>query len=192
VNQQGSDVTEGEGRGNLDPRRDYRHHNKSKAMKLAADEFIRRFLLHALPDGFHRIRHYGFLANRHRADKLALCRRLLAAPAPIADDNDSSDSARNPGLPVSCARRCRSRRGVKACAGCSSAVVARRFTSSEVPPSRGRVEQVGSSFPLRVVGVLELDPPDAGLVGVGKALRDNAFEVMDAHQMKELSPSPLD
>jgi hypothetical protein len=36
----------------------------------------------ALPDGFHRIRHYGFLANRHRADKLAQCRRLLAAPAP--------------------------------------------------------------------------------------------------------------
>src|SRR6266446_6800659 len=62
--------------------RDYRHHNKSKVMTLAADEFIRRFLLHALPDGFHRIRHYGFLANRHRADKLALCRRLLAAPAP--------------------------------------------------------------------------------------------------------------
>jgi hypothetical protein len=77
--------------------RDYRHHNKSKVMTLAADEFIRRFLLHALPDGFHRIRHYGFLANRHRADKLALCRRLLAAPAPapIADDNDSSDSAWN-------------------------------------------------------------------------------------------------
>jgi hypothetical protein len=77
--------------------RDYRHHNKSKVMTLAADEFIRRFLLHALPDGFHRIRHYGFLANRHRADKLALCRRLLAAPAPapIADDNDCSDSARN-------------------------------------------------------------------------------------------------
>jgi hypothetical protein len=59
-------------------------------MTLAADEFIRRFLLHALPDGFHRIRHYGFLANRHWADKLALCRRLLAAPAPAhtADDKD--------------------------------------------------------------------------------------------------------
>jgi hypothetical protein len=44
--------------------RDYRHHNKNKVMTIAADEFIRRFLLHALPDGFHRIRHYGFLANR--------------------------------------------------------------------------------------------------------------------------------
>jgi len=47
--------------------RDYRHHNRNKVMTLAAEEFIRRFLLHALPDGFHRIRHYGFLANRQRA-----------------------------------------------------------------------------------------------------------------------------
>jgi hypothetical protein len=62
--------------------RDYRHHDKLKLMTLAADEFIRRFLLHTLPDGFHRIRHYGFLANGHRASKLAQCRRLLAAPTP--------------------------------------------------------------------------------------------------------------
>gem|GEM_PF-4884440 len=40
---------------------DYRHHNKSKVMTIAAFEFIRRFLLHTLADGFHRIRHYGFL-----------------------------------------------------------------------------------------------------------------------------------
>ena len=62
--------------------RDYRHHDKVKMMTLAADEFMRRFLLHSLPDGFHRIRHYGFLANGHRAAKLALCRRLLAMPPP--------------------------------------------------------------------------------------------------------------
>jgi Putative transposase/Transposase zinc-binding domain len=70
--------------------RDYRHHNKSKVMALAADEFIRRFLLHTLPDGFHRIRHYGFLGNRHRAEKLALCREFLAistaAPPNKADE----------------------------------------------------------------------------------------------------------
>ena len=47
-------------------------------MTLDAHEFIRRFLLHTLPDGFHWIRHYGFLANGHRAEKLALCRTLLA------------------------------------------------------------------------------------------------------------------
>lgn len=67
--------------------RDYRHHGKAKVMALAANEFIRRFLLHTLPDGFHRIRHYGFLANAHRAKKLALCRRLLAAPVPEPADN---------------------------------------------------------------------------------------------------------
>jgi len=62
--------------------KDYRHHGKTKTMTLAADEFIRRFLLHTLPDGFHRIRHLGFLANGHRTGKLALCRTLLAAPPP--------------------------------------------------------------------------------------------------------------
>jgi hypothetical protein len=62
--------------------KDYRHHGKTKVMTLAADEFIRRFLLHAVPDGFHRIRHVGFLANGHRTAKLALCRALLAAPTP--------------------------------------------------------------------------------------------------------------
>ncbi|MGX1350490.1 hypothetical protein AB7M49_004066 [Bradyrhizobium elkanii] len=48
-------------------------------MTLEADEFIRRFLLHALPDGFHRVRYYGFLANGQRGDNLARCRRLLDA-----------------------------------------------------------------------------------------------------------------
>lgn len=61
--------------------KDYRHHGKSKVLTLEAFEFIRRFLLHALPDGFHRIRHYGFLANGHRAEKLALSRKLLAVAA---------------------------------------------------------------------------------------------------------------
>ena len=62
--------------------KDYRHHGKTKVLTLAADEFIRRFLLHAVPNGFHRIRHVGFLANGHRTAKLALCRALLAAPTP--------------------------------------------------------------------------------------------------------------
>ena len=57
--------------------RDYRHRGRAKIMTLDANEFIRRFLLHTLPDGFHRIRHYGFLANGHRTARLELCRRLL-------------------------------------------------------------------------------------------------------------------
>jgi hypothetical protein len=73
--------------------RDYRHHGKAKVMTLGADEFIRRFLLHTLPDGFHRIRHYGFLANGHRAENLALCRRLLAVPALEPDPSPTEDAA---------------------------------------------------------------------------------------------------
>jgi len=58
--------------------RDYAHGNKSRVMTLHAVEFLRRFFLHVLPKGFVRIRHFGFLANRHRAARLALCRQLLA------------------------------------------------------------------------------------------------------------------
>ena len=60
--------------------KDYRDAQRLKVMTVSADEFIRRFLSHSLPTGFQRIRYYGFLANCHRADKLELCRRLLAAP----------------------------------------------------------------------------------------------------------------
>jgi hypothetical protein len=49
-------------------------------MTLEATEFIRRFLLHILPAGFVRIRHFGLLSNRHRTEKLALCRQLLTVP----------------------------------------------------------------------------------------------------------------
>src|SRR6266851_4332883 len=54
-----------------------------KTMTLAADEFIRRFLLHVLPAGFHRIRYYGFLGPRQRRTKLARCRELIGSPASI-------------------------------------------------------------------------------------------------------------
>ena len=62
--------------------KDYRDGGQVKTMTLSADEFIRRFLLHVLPDGLQRIRYYGFLGNRHRKEKLELCRRLLGMPAP--------------------------------------------------------------------------------------------------------------
>src|SRR6266571_8230981 len=60
--------------------KDYRDNNRQKTMTLSADEFIRRFLIHVLPDGFQRIRYYGFLSNRHREGKLVLCRQLLGMP----------------------------------------------------------------------------------------------------------------
>ena len=74
--------------------KDYRDDNRQKTMTLKAGEFIRRFLIHVLPDGFHRIRYYGFLGNCHRARKLARCRELIGmapvnpAPEPPADYRD--------------------------------------------------------------------------------------------------------
>lgn len=59
--------------------KDYKTGTPNKTMRLQANEFIRRFLLHVLPNGFQRIRYYGFMANCHRTKKLALCRRLLHA-----------------------------------------------------------------------------------------------------------------
>jgi hypothetical protein len=61
---------------------DSRHNNRSAVMALDAVEFIRRFLLHVLPAGFVKIRHFGLLANRNRSQALALCRSYLHAVAP--------------------------------------------------------------------------------------------------------------
>ena len=62
--------------------KDYRQEGRRKVMTLEAGEFMRRFLLHVLPSGFHRIRHFGFLANGRRAARLAQCHRLLARLGP--------------------------------------------------------------------------------------------------------------
>jgi Putative transposase/Transposase zinc-binding domain len=62
--------------------KDYKHEQRQEVMTLSADEFLRRFLMHVLPDGFQRIRHYGLLSNRHRAENLARCRELLGVVAP--------------------------------------------------------------------------------------------------------------
>jgi hypothetical protein len=61
--------------------KDYRADGRQKVMTLATGEFIRRFLIHVLPHGFHRIRHYGLLASGTRADNIARARRLLDVPA---------------------------------------------------------------------------------------------------------------
>jgi Putative transposase len=72
--------------------KDYKQGAAKKTMTLTAEEFIRRFLLHILPNGLQHIRHYGFLANRYRDTKLALCRQLLGAPTPaIAESSDNED-----------------------------------------------------------------------------------------------------
>lgn len=65
--------------------KDYRRNGRQKIMRLKPEEFMRRFLLHVLPGGFHRIRHYGLLARGDRAERLELCRKLAAANHPVKE-----------------------------------------------------------------------------------------------------------
>jgi hypothetical protein len=73
-----------------------------KTMTLAAHEFIRRFLIHVLPAGFHRIRHYGLFANGSRADNIARARELLNVPMPKADHAAGTETTEPPTLPHPC------------------------------------------------------------------------------------------
>ena len=77
--------------------KDYRAKSAAryKRMTLDADEFVRRFLIHVLPHGLHRIRHYGLFANASRAANIALVRRLLGAPdlAPSSSESDNATGA---------------------------------------------------------------------------------------------------
>jgi hypothetical protein len=88
--------------------KDYRTkgRQRAKVMTLAVDEFIRRFLIHVLPGGFHRIRHYGLFANGSRTHNIARARELLNVPpqqASNADaDADASDAAEPPALSHPC------------------------------------------------------------------------------------------
>jgi Putative transposase len=75
--------------------KDYRHEAQQKTMTLQAEEFIRRFLLHVLPEGFQRIRYYGFLANPYREQKLARCRELLGMPVPEPAASEGSTDYRD-------------------------------------------------------------------------------------------------
>ena len=78
--------------------KDYRAKGRTryKTMTLAAGEFIRRFLLHVLPTGFHRIRHYGLLANARRKENLVIARELLKVPAPPVVDTEEPTAAPPP------------------------------------------------------------------------------------------------
>src|SRR5215510_7728032 len=73
---------------------------RQKVMTLASDEFIRRFLIHVLPSGFHRIRHYGLFANGGRAENLARARELLGVQAQPDKPGDADASADEPPTPL--------------------------------------------------------------------------------------------
>ena len=107
--------------------KDYRHESKLKVMTLGADEFIRRFLQHTLPDGFHRIRHIGFLANGHRTAKLARCRELLAVPPPSPEEEPSPQRWQD---------RLRDLTGVdvEVCPGCGGRMVTCGILKQQPPP----------------------------------------------------------
>ncbi len=93
--------------------RDYAHGTRVKTMTLAAEEFLRRFLLHVLPGGFVRIRHFGFLANRTHTAKLARCRALLAAappPEPAAPESVAALVLRLTGVDITQCPVCRAGR----------------------------------------------------------------------------------
>ena len=89
--------------------KDYRAKGRTryKAMTLAATEFIRRFLLHVLPGGFHRIRHYGLLANAGRVQHLATARRLLPPTTSTAAQTDEAvEASATTAAPVFACRHC--------------------------------------------------------------------------------------
>jgi hypothetical protein len=85
--------------------RDSAHNNEQKPLALSLDEFLRHFLLHLLPEGFVRIRNFGFLANRRRASTLPLCFQLLgsAATPPTEQDTSGANTASDLWLYPKCA-----------------------------------------------------------------------------------------
>jgi hypothetical protein len=76
--------------------KDYRHQHRQRTLTLAATEFIRRFMMHVLPNGFVRIRYYGFLANAHRKEQLRKIRELLNAPQPAITGEETDDEQQDP------------------------------------------------------------------------------------------------
>jgi hypothetical protein len=108
--------------------KDYAHGNRKRVMTLSAAEFVRRFLLHVLPTGFMRIRHYGILSNRHRHEDLALCRELLGG-GPGAEAE-----------PLEIVKRPESAVSVTPTRVCPKCGAGRMIVIAEFPPSAAGVE----------------------------------------------------
>ncbi len=116
-------------------RKDYRANGRArqKLMRLATDEFIRRFLLHVLPKGFHRIRHYGLFANGARVRNVATIRRLLHAAPPDPEPNGSD--AEGAGAQAADAVATRTLRQPCPCCG-GRMIVIETFDRRQTPRSR--------------------------------------------------------
>jgi hypothetical protein len=101
--------------------KDYARGGKQGLMTLTATEFLRRFFLHVLPKGFVRIRHFGFLANRFRASRLALSRQLLASSS-ATGERDGTYNMRSEDACLWHCPRCG-----------ASMIVIQRFTAEKLP-----------------------------------------------------------
>ena len=86
--------------------KDYSDDQQSKVLPLSSSEFIRRFLMHTLPSGFVRIRYYGFLANRHRNERLEQCRRLLGVTSGATSTTKESQTPLENSDPAPSAKTC--------------------------------------------------------------------------------------
>jgi len=106
--------------------RDYADGNKQKVMTLKAEEFIRRFLLHVLPNRYVRLRHFGLLANRSRKDNITLCRELLGTDRTETKEKDRKETWQEQLLRITGI-------DVFACPVCRTG---RMFKIDELPPSR--------------------------------------------------------
>ena len=104
-------------------RRDYRDNNKQKVMTVTAEEFIRRFLIHILPDRFMKIRHYGLLANRDKGERLALCRRITRTQEPA--ERLTTDELLMKMLG----------RDIRICSHCGNGKMQTRYSISRSPPA---------------------------------------------------------
>jgi predicted nucleic acid-binding Zn ribbon protein len=112
--------------------KDYAHGNKKRLMTLSSQEFLRRFLLHVLPRGFVRIRFYGFLAHRRRANFLPLCQQLLLhRPEPVP-----SSAAESTAVPITAFH----------CPHCTTLMrIVQTFSASTFPPAAPRSTLLDSS-----------------------------------------------
>ena len=109
--------------------KDYAEGNRKKTMTLSAAEFLRRFLMHVLPSGFMRIRHFGFLANRSRRTKLDLCRQHLGVTNP-SNDRPCENREDRPQAPTECNDSADGPRHHARCPACKSG----RLVTVEVIP----------------------------------------------------------
>ena len=114
--------------------KDYRRKgaNRQQIMRLATGEFIRRFLIHVLPRGFHRIRHYGLFANAARAGNIAHIRELLGAAAPQVEPDATSTAGISSGQRIL-------RQPCPDCGG--SMIVVETFDPGQFPRSRAPPEK---------------------------------------------------